>query len=119
MLGRRHATSGREIAMSTGDALQETLVALRQQAAVLTVLRLRWSQLRDARVRSSADLGALLAAIDAGLDERLLIAEGAGAVDPAGSWRVAATELERQVRRLGVLRAQVLSLYGPAGGGLR
>jgi hypothetical protein len=98
--------------MTTGVDLQGTITSLRRQAEALGELRRLCAQLRDARDRSNAQLDALAAAIDASIDACLLIGERAAMVDPRGQWKAAVTELERQLRSLGVLRSQVLALYG-------
>lgn len=93
-----------------------TVALLRRRSDALGELQGRCAQLRDARERPHAELDALVTAIDAAIDECLQIAELAAAADPAGEWRSAVTELERQLRRLAVLRSQVLALYvAPAG----
>jgi hypothetical protein len=99
---------------ATGAAvdLEGTLSSLRLQADALGELRLRCNALRDTRERSHAQLDAVTVAIDARIDECLLIAERAATADPSGEWRSAVTELERQLRTLGVLRSKVLALYG-------
>ena len=97
--------------MSSAADPQSTIAWLRRQAEALVELQRRCAQLREARERSHAELDAIAAAIDAGIDECLVIAERAGVVDPTGTWSSAVTELERQLRRLGVLRSQVLALY--------
>jgi hypothetical protein len=97
--------------MSPAADLQTTVASLRRQAEALAELQLRCAALRAARERSPAQLDAIAAAIDARIDECLLIAEHAALADPSGAWRSAVTELEHQLRRLGVLRSQVLPLY--------
>lgn len=91
--------------------LQRTMASLRRQADALGELQRRWAELRAGSARSHAQLDAAVAAIDAGVDECLRIAEVAGVADPAGEWSAAVSELERQLRRLGVLRSRVLALY--------
>lgn len=92
--------------------LQTTLSSLRREAEALGELQGRCARLREARTR--AQLDAAVAAIDARVDACLCIAEHAAAADPTGEWRKAVTELERLLRRLAVLRAQVLGLYAAA-----
>jgi hypothetical protein len=96
--------------MSTVDP-QRTMASLRHGAEVLGQLQRRCAQLGDGPERSPAQLGAATAAIDEAIDACLRIAEHAAIADPGGSWKTAVVELERQLRRLGGLRAQVLDLY--------
>ncbi len=91
--------------------LQRTMASLRRQADAIGDLQRRCAELREGGARSHAQLDAAVAAIDAGVDECLRIAEVAGIADPGGEWSVAVSELERQLRRLGVLRSRVLALY--------
>jgi hypothetical protein len=97
--------------MSSAADPQSTIASLRRQAEALADLQRRCALLREARERPHAELDAIAAAIDAGIDACLLIAERAAVADPTGTWSSAVTELERQLRRLGVLRSQVLTLY--------
>lgn len=91
--------------------LQRTMASLRRQADALGDLHRRCTALREGGARSRAELDGAVAAIDAGVDECLRIAEVAGVADPGGEWSAAVLELERQLRRLGVLRSRVLALY--------
>lgn len=97
--------------MSSAADLQTTIACLGRQAEVLGELQRRSAMLREACERSSAQVDAMTAAIDGGIEACLVIAERAAVSDPCGEWRTAVTELERQLRRLAVLRAQVLTLY--------
>jgi hypothetical protein len=97
--------------MGSPVELQRTVVSLRRQAEALLELQLRCARLRDARERPRGQLDAVTASIDERIDACLLIAERAAAADPDGSWSSAVTELERQLRRLAVLRSQILALY--------
>lgn len=96
------------------------MASLRRQADAIADLQRRCAALREGGERSHAQLDSAVAAIDAGVDECLRIAEAAGVADPAGEWSAAVFELERQLRRLGVLRSRVLAMYvldGDAGTG--
>lgn len=102
--------------MSAKVDLQSTMESLRRQAEAIGELQRRCGELGEAGERSPEQLEAATSAIDACIDGCLVIAEQAAAADPAGEWRSAVTELERQLRRLAVLRSQVLALYvAPAG----
>lgn len=96
--------------MSSAE-LQRTIAALQRHAGALAELQRRCAELHEAAARSRAQLDATVAAIDGGVEECLRIAEAAAVADPGGEWRTAVTELERQLRRLGVLRSRVLALY--------
>jgi hypothetical protein len=97
--------------MSPEVDLQSTLSSLRRQAEALADLQRRCARLRELPERPHAQLGALTVAIDAVIDECLVIAERAAEADPGGAWKSAIAELERQLRRLGVLRADLLAMY--------
>jgi hypothetical protein len=91
--------------------LDTTLASLRREADALAELRLRCAELRDARERPRTELEALMAAIDDRIDACVRIRELVVDGVPCEQRSSAATALERQFRRLGVLRAHVLSLY--------
>ena len=102
-------------AMSSAVGLQSTVASLRRQAEALAELQRRCAQLRDARERSHAQLDAVAAAIDDRIDEWLRIGELLAVAGRSGRKNAAVTALERQVRRLALLRSQVLALYVAAG----
>ena len=101
--------------MTSAVDLKSAGSSLGRQAEGLRELRLRCAQLRDARERSHAQLDAVAAAIDDRIDEWLRIGELLAVAGRSERKNAAVTALERQVRRLAVLRSQVLALYVAAG----
>lgn len=99
--------------MSAGVDLQATIASLRHQAEALAELQRRCAELGEASAPSRAQLDGAVAAIDDNVDACLRIAEIAALADPEGEWRDAVRELERQLRRLGVLRSRMLARYVP------
>jgi hypothetical protein len=91
--------------------VQSAIASLVRQAEALRTLQVRCDQLGDQRERAPAQLDALAAAIDERIDECLRIGKVAAVSGLGERWRDLVTEAERQLRRLGVLRAQVLALY--------
>lgn len=91
--------------------LEDTVTSLRREAEALGELQLRCARLRDGRERSHAQLDATAAAIDARIDACLRIAEHVAAGATGARRTGAGLELERHLRRLGILRAELLALY--------
>jgi hypothetical protein len=98
--------------MGSARDLESTIASsLRRQAEALEDLRLRCAQLRDVPDRSHAQLDAVTAAIDEQIDECIRIGELVIEGKPCARWATAAATLERQIRRLAVLRAKTLAHY--------
>ncbi len=96
--------------MSSAVDPQSTVASLRRQAEAFRELELRYAQLCDVRNRSPAHLAAISAAIDERIDECIRMVELVATGLPSERSKSAVTELERQLRRLGVVRSRVLSL---------
>lgn len=87
------------------------LTSLEREAEALSELELRWARLSGDRDRGHAQLDALTAAIDDRIDASVLIWKRL-ASGPCRERRTTdVRSLERQLRRLGVLRAEVIALY--------
>lgn len=87
------------------------LASLQHEAEALSELELRWAQLSGDGHRGHAQLDALTAAIDDRIDASIQIWELLASWKPRDRRATDVSSLERQFRRLGVLRAQVLALY--------
>lgn len=97
--------------MRSAVDLQRTVASLRHQAKALVELQRRCAQLRDPREPPHAQLDAVAAAIDDRIEECLRIRGLLAVSGQSERWKNAVAELERQLRRLGVLRSRVLPLY--------